>query len=374
MNAHADASPSSSSIWINCPASVTLARGKVRKSTPYTREGSAAHTLAEMRLKGQNTYVLGQKILVEGDQIEVTEEMLQAVQTYVTECTVAAKGASAVGIEARVGIVHDGEDVFGTVDHYAFQEPVLKITDFKYGQGVPVSPDSSQLKIYALGVINELGPFAEVKEVVLKVVQPRIGGIGIHAMDYPDLVRWETDVLHPAMDRLAANDTTENTGEHCRWCVRAGECRAFADLAMDKARVAFGTAPPSPTGFSDAELGDILSHAELINAWVVKVRAEVSGRIDNGHKVPGWKLVAKRAVRKIINEIGALNAVIQKGIPWDEVTRVETLGVLEKVMKKHGVDLDTLDPFVAKESSGTTLVEENNSRPAIATDPQSVFN
>ena len=48
---HADASPSSSSIWLNCPASVTKARGRVRKPTIYTQEGSAAHIAAEMMLK-----------------------------------------------------------------------------------------------------------------------------------------------------------------------------------------------------------------------------------------------------------------------------------------------------------------------------------
>jgi hypothetical protein len=374
MNAHADASPSASSIWIPCPASVTLARGKVRKSTPYTREGSAAHAIAEAELKGALHPVLGQTVMIEGEAILVTEEMLQAVAEYVDICVNTAMDTLGSGIEARVQLSHDGEDIFGTCDHYAYDDTTLWVTDFKYGQGVQVSADSSQLKIYALGVLNKLGPFVDIEQIVLTVVQPRAGGTRSHTMTFDELVAWDNQVLYPAMDRLAADDHTEVTGEHCRWCVRAGECKSLAALAMDKAKVAFGAPMPDPTSFSNDELGEILSHAELISAWIVKVRAEVSGRIDNGQQVPGWKLVAKRAVRKIVNEIGALAAILQGNVvPWEEVTRIETLGTVEKVLKKYKLDPSVLDPFIAKESSGSTLVEENNSRPALETDAKKVF-
>lgn len=371
MKAHADASPSGSSIWIPCPASVTQARGKVRAATIFTREGSAAHALAEAILKGGP--VPNVSIHIEGEDIEVTPEMQDAVQEYVEECARAAKGSETGAVETRVHLNCKGEDIFGTCDFYAFTTPVLDIVDFKYGQGVPVSPDSSQLKIYAIGVINELGPFAEIDEVRLTVVQPRNGGTNTHTMTLEELIEWETSVLLPAVARLAANDPTEVAGDHCRWCVRAGECRAFAGFANSKAKVAFGSLPPDPTTMSDDELGDVLVHAEVISAWVTKVRAEVSARIDNGHPVKGWKLVAKRAMRKIVDEIGALSELVARGVPWDEISRVETLGTVEKAMKKYRVPPEALDPYVVKESSGSTLVSEDNPREAIATDAKSVF-
>lgn len=373
MKAHADASPSGSSMWIACPASVTKARGKVRKSTPFTREGSAAHSLAEGLLNGATVPVRGMEITIEGEDIEITEEMEQAVQEYVDECARAAIGAEVSGCETRVHLNLDGEDIFGTCDFHAFKTPVLRIKDFKYGQGVPVSPDSSQLKIYAIGVINELGPFAEIDEIELTVVQPRNGGISKHTMTMAELIEWERSTLLPAVARLAANDPTETAGDHCRWCVRAGECRAFAALANSKAKTVFGQSPPDPSEMTNDELGEVLEHAELISAWVVRVRGEVSARIDNGQTVKGWKLVAKRAVRKITDEVGALAKVVGLGVPWDEVSRIETLGTVEKVLKRYGIKPDVLDPHITKESSGTTLVSENNPREAIATDAKSVF-
>ena len=73
---HADASPSSSSIWLNCPASVTKARGRVRKPTVYTTEGTAAHVAAELSLKGDDIPVT---LTIDGQPVAVTEEMLDAV-------------------------------------------------------------------------------------------------------------------------------------------------------------------------------------------------------------------------------------------------------------------------------------------------------
>jgi hypothetical protein len=39
--------------------------------------------------------------------------------------------------------------------------------------------------------------------------------------------------------RIAAGDTTENAGAHCRWCVRKTECSAFARKHQGHAAAAF---------------------------------------------------------------------------------------------------------------------------------------
>jgi len=234
----------------------------------------------------------------------------------------------------------------------------------------PVSPDCSQLKLYALGVIDRLGPFAKVNEVCTIIVQPQAGGVKEHLYQLSELTDWERDVLYPAVAKLAANDRTESPGSHCRWCVRAGECKSFAAAANAVARTAFDVVPPDPHGFTDDELGAVLDRAELVAAWVAKVRAEASARIDNGGTVPGWKLVAGRSVRKLEENPTApplIDALLNAGLHFDEALRPETLGVIERVMKKKGVPSSVLDPYITRTSPGSTLVPENNARPAIAT-------
>ena len=197
-------------------------------------------------------------------------------------------------------------------------------------------PNSSQLRIYALGALEAVGPF--ITDIDMTIVQPRSGGIKTKSLSVNELMEWGDDVLQPAVARLAADDQTEAPGDHCRWCVRAGECEALAQLAMSNAKVAFGDIPPDPAGMSDDELGARLDYGEMILNWVNKMRAEASGRIDNGGYVPGWKLVPKRASRKWADPHGAIDALESKGIPLLDVMRIETIGTIEKVLKRRKLD------------------------------------
>lgn len=373
---HADASPSSSNIWLNCPASVTQARSRVRLPTSYTREGSAAHLLAEMRLKGKHK--VPKQLVVEGEEITVTPEMLAAVDTYVSYALGLKKGADQWHVETRVDLGYEEEDISGTSDVFAVYEKrgEVEVGDFKYGQGYLVDPGSSQNRIYALGVLNHIGPFADIRIVRLTIVQPRTdenNPVKSIVFTVQELIDWEQNVLLPAVARVAAGDTTETPGDHCRWCVRAGECRTLADIAQANAKVAFGEIPPDPGGMTSEEIGAVLEHATMIVSWLKKLQAEASQRIDHGQKVPGWKLVAKRAVRRWDDEAGAIRRLVDLGLDPEDILRIETIGTVEKVMKQHRIQHDVLDAFTIKESSGSTLVSEKDGRPAIDNSAQNVF-
>lgn len=366
---HADASPSSSSIWLNCPASVTLARGRARAPTIYTAEGTVAHMIAEGRLRGAATMPLS--VTSDGFDIKITDEMLDAVETYV-EYVTALPGKKVY--ETKVHVDVDGEPLWGTADTICYDAPLLEIVDLKYGQGVAVDPGTTQLKIYALGALEEVGPFVDVTEVKATIVQPRGGGVKSVTYPVQELIDWERDTLRPAVARIHAGDTTEEAGSHCRWCVRAGECVTLANFAMQQAKVSFPDLPQAPSGFSNEDLGEMLTYAETILGWVTALRAEVSGRIDNGQEVPGWKLVPKRAVRKWDDPAGALLELDNRGVPLDQVTRIETIGNVEKVIKRRKLDPETvLYPYTVKESSGSTLVSEKDGRPAIDTSSKGLF-
>ena len=375
--AHAHASPSSSEIWIPCPASVTQARGRQRKATVYTREGSAAHQLAERiltaRTKGKNLSGV-RSILTEGEDVPVTEEMVDAVDTYVSY-VLGLKGTKLFETVVKVETADDLEALWGTADTIAIKKREVEIVDFKYGQGVFVPADTPQFRIYAIGVLDYLGPFVEIDNVKLTVVQPRAGDTPIRSSIIPvgELVQWQKDVLAPALRRLKSNDATEKPGDHCRWCVRAGECKTLAALAMDSAKVAFDEVPPDPTGMTDEEIGRVLAHGELILSWVNKLRQEASARLDGGGSVPGWKLVAKRAMRRWDDPEGALLAIKGQQVPLTDVLRIETIGTVEKVLKRYKVPLDIIHPYTIKESTGTTLVSEADGRPAVDTSAKNVF-
>lgn len=226
MTQHAAAAPSSAAMWLNCPASITRAEGKVRPSSSYAREGTAAHKIAEMVIGG-DLFPPG-KITVEGQEFIVGIPMLRALNSYITVVEGLQALCPEVYVEQRVGIEWSKGHVWGTTDCAAADDKFLHIVDLKYGKGVPVHPDSAQLKIYALGAWHTLWPGRAFKKVTLTVCQPRIDPLPqTHIMSGRDLVTWSDRELLPAVDRILRNDGTEKAGSWCRWCVRRDECAAF---------------------------------------------------------------------------------------------------------------------------------------------------
>ena len=226
MADHAAMSPSSAEMWMNCPASITRAAGLVRPSSRYAREGTAAHKIAEMIIGG-NLFP-PPKITVEGEEFVVGLPMLRALNPYIDFVQRLQSLTRDVHIEARVGM-GTGTLVWGTADCAAKDGPTLHIVDLKYGMGVPVAPNTAQLKIYALAAIHTFWPFETFRDIYLTVVQPRLNPVPqTHGIDGWALAEWHDNYLMPAVNRILANDGTEKVGPYCRWCVRRDECDAFA--------------------------------------------------------------------------------------------------------------------------------------------------
>ena len=373
-NGHADASPSSANIWIQCPASVTLARGKQRRPSPYTREGSAAHEAAEHIIHGLPAPAI---VKVDGEDIDITEEMLDHVKTYTDYVDALAKNADWFAAETKLELKDLPEPLFGTSDAMAYTGAIntLEVVDLKYGKGVSVNVvNNPQLKIYGLGGLRKVGD--GVDRVKLTVVQPRTAGPPVQSVTLSagELWVWQADTLEPALQRIADNETTETPGVHCRWCVRAGECKTLAAVAQAEARAAFSASPTAVVaGLTNAELSNALDKAELITAWIALVRAEASQRADHGDTIPNWKLVPKRAIRKWTDDSDALAALNVAGVPLHEVVKVVSVAAAERAMKAHKKKMDPLLPLIVKESSGTTLVRDDDARDAVDTSAKGVF-
>jgi hypothetical protein len=386
-SSHPDASPSAASIWMRCPASVTLSRGRVRKPSIYTREGTAAHHVAELMIHGLK---IPASVEVEGETVEVTEEMVEHVQVYVDYVSALQHKAHSFATESLIKLGWLAEPLFGTADARALYteglDLVLEIVDLKFGAGVPVGAiQNPQLRVYGLGALAEtdaaheatFGAGESVDRVKLTIVQPRLsGGPGIETetLSAARLRFWGVETLEPAVERIAAGDPTEIPGPHCRWCVRAGECKALAGLALAEAQAAFSVIPSEIVrAMSNDDLAHALDKAELITAWIALVRAEASQRADVGHTIPGWKLAAKRAMRKWTNEDLALVALNDAGAPLKDVVKIVSPAAVERVLKAHRLGLDVIKGLWVKESSGTTLVRDDDPREGLALSAQSMF-
>jgi hypothetical protein len=360
--------------WMACPGSIRLTAGIENPTSVFMAEGTAAHELCEMSLRAdfkEPALFIGDEIVVGNHKFEVDEEMAEAVQVYVD--VIKADYCRADGdillIEHRFDLNHVWKGMFGTGDAgiYNAKTKTLRVIDYKHGKGHAVEVENNpQLAYYGLGMINvpSLKGIA-IAQVELVIVQPRAPH-----RDGP-VRRWVTDpvsLMDFEADLRSAAQATEDpnaplfAGEHCKFCPAAGICPALRDVAITQAQEEFvDVIAPDLTGEDLARLADKM---DLIEDGIRAIRSEMFTRAQGGAKIPGWKLVPKRAVRKWAGEPDIVKGrlAFQFELSPDQIVeeKLRSPAQIEKLLPKH--ERDALKALVVAESSGVTLARETDRR------------
>lgn len=367
---HARLSPSSAERWISCPASVRLAAAVPNESSSYAEEGTAAHTLAELRARceilGQDAdlYAWEHAARAAGYDVDEMHEHVDGYVAYLRERLKAAGPGAQLLLEVRVqtGVPMS----WGTSDAVIVSETALEVVDFKYGAGVPVSPyENPQLMLYGVGALEGVGDIlGDIETVRMTIVQPRAGAGEPRSFEMAtvDLRSWRDSILPVAAEGLAGSDRFGPGEAACRWCPVKAECRA---------RTRWATAhdfASDPDLLSPAEIGELLGDLPGIRAWLSDVEAAaLVAAHDRGTEIPGWKVVLSGGQRKVIDEEAAMEKLLDLGIrPRDVQTPSKLVGItaLDKVLKPFGGVGNVLAGLVQKTPGRPSLVRESDPRPA----------
>ena len=388
--AHAKLSPSAAHRWIECPGSIRECEGIPSSSSKFADEGTAAHELAEKCFNASMDadQFIGEKIRVKDrddpsafNDFEVTDEMASAVQVYLDVVREIAFAHPLVEfeIEARLDLSDVPGMTFGTGDFSAYDGPIKKLTiaDYKHGRGVPVDVKSNpQLLAYALGVVKRYHNRG-VKEVELVVVQPRCphadGSVRRYVCSALDLLEFQGE-LSEAARRTSEPNAALHPGDWCKFCPAAFKCRALAMESLGVAAAAFSsgddngaltsTPPTEPDSLSPSQLREVLIKASVVRGWVDAVERHALLEATHGRVVPGFKLVANRAMRHWKNEADVQEYL---GVLFTEDEYApRKLVSPAKADKLLGKKKGALGQFIEKKSSGTVLVPESDPRPAVA--------
>ena len=345
---------------INCPGSVALcAVMPAKPSSSYADTGTLLHNVMDLILTtGQTPESC---IGMEYEGIKLTDELINE-KVYPALAALDAVDPNKemeYATETRVGFGDFLPGVFGSTDLLGRIGKRAFILDWKFGSGVPVpADDNPQLMFYAAAAMRTpevQWVFDEVEEIECIIVQP------------PSVKRWVTDKkrikafeqeLLMAVKIAQLPDAPIKTGDHCRWCAAKPTCPKMTG-AVDRALAV-------AVGDIDAmQISRYLAKADMLEQWVTDLRALAHTMLEAGAIVPDWKLVAKRATRQWVDDDQALVAMMNEGLPEDEliVSKVISPAQAEKVLKKHGKKLPA-DQVVAV-SSGSTLVAESDPRPAV---------
>lgn len=387
MTAHARCAASAAERWFNCPGSVREAERFPRRASRAAAYGTRAHAIAAACLDPlvadpcaaplPPRQWLGSVDSVDGYDIQCDAEMVQCVEVYLADCAGGLAQGDRVWVEMRL---HEAlqtlhPDLGGTADFVAWMPAArkLRVADLKTGAGVHVAAqNNAQLQVYALGALLATGVAADTVEV--RIIQPRIEtGDPVRSWEFPaaDLFDF-ADRLVLAARAAAAPDAPLNAGPWCAktFCPAAASCPAVEALHRALVATDFGiggdVVPVSPSQVAAA-----LDSIAPLRAKIQQLEAYAYALAESGVAIPGWKLVAKRPVRRWVDEAAAARWAEAHGIePYARTLRspaqieADLAAAAPRGKKKAALASarQELESLVASVSSGSVLVPESDSR------------
>lgn len=374
MAEHALLSASGAERWLNCPPSARLEETMEEESSEYAREGSFAHSLAEAYLschlglvkKGEHNKRLTRLKKDPFYSKELDDYVLNYVDFAIEKINEAkARTADAVVLlEMKLDYARWVPGGFGTGDLVLIGDEVLEVIDFKYGKGIPVVAEgNSQMRLYALGALNQFGCLYEVDIVKMTIHQPRLDNISSAEMSAKELICWATNTVKDAAEKAWEGKGEFLPGAHCRFCRVRATCRARAKENTRLVRFEF----KEPPLLKDEEIVAVLDAADEYTRWILDVQVHaLSQAVNTGKQWPGYKLVEGRSYRKYSDELKVAEALKAAGYDEEQIYERTLLGItkMEKAVGKKKFH-ELLSGLVEKPPGKPKLVPASDKRPEI---------
>ncbi len=385
QTAHALLSASSSERWLNCTAAPRFEQQFPSGTTKYAEEGSLAHAFCEAygryHFNYDDTDTFNAHIEELKQNALYSPEMLKTAEFYVqflSEKYMMFQKTPVVAFETRVDFSEYVPSGFGTCDCIMIDDTVLRVTDYKHGQGVAVSSiNNPQMRLYALGALKhfEMIVGTGITHIVTSIVQPRISEEVIEEwLTVEELKAWGETVKDKAQKAYTGIGAEFNPGEWCRFCkgkavcqARAEKNSAFEDFKDCIPEMATPKNDMQKACLSNEQVADLLVRAaELVN-WYNDLQDFALQAILSGQVIPGWKAVAGKSNRAFTNEEKVKSVLIRKGhvktADLYEPRKMKSLATIEKMLGKAQFG-ELLSEYVTKPLGKPTLVPESDSRPA----------
>ena len=343
---------------INCPGSVALvAKMPPKDSSAYADRGTLLHN-AMAAILDSDTVTPESMLWTTFNGETLTGELLseKILPALAALDAIDPEGVMEYAVETVVGFGTYLPGVFGSADLLGRLGSRAVVLDWKFGDGVAVSAEENEQGLFyaaaAMRTPETAWVFDGAEEVEIVIVQP------------PAVKRWVTTVkrvkeferaLKRAVKASTMPDAAIVVGDHCRWCSAKPLCPKMTG-AVDRAVKVQMENLPAET------IGAYLGNADLLEDWIKDLRALAMTMMEAGAKVPGYKLVAKRSVRKWLDESKATQALTAMGIDPVKLELVSPAQA-EKLLKPSKQALP--DDLVASVSSGTTFAPESDPRPEV---------
>ena len=343
---------------INCPGSVALvAKMPPKDSSSYADRGTLLHN-AMAAILDSDTVTPESMLWTTYKDETLTGELFneKILPALAALDAIDPEGVMEYAVETVVGFGTYLPGVFGSADLLGRLGNRAVVLDWKFGDGVAVSAEENEQGLFyaaaAMRTPETAWVFDGAEEIEIVIVQP------------PAVKRWVTTVkrvkefersLKRAVKASTMPDAAIVVGDHCRWCAAKPLCPKMTGAVDRAVKVQIENLPAET-------IGAYLGNADLLEDWIKDLRALAMTMMENGAKVPGYKLVAKRSVRKWLDESKAADALVALGVDPMKQELVSPAQA-EKLLKPLKQALP--DDLVASVSSGTTFAPESDPRPEV---------
>jgi len=348
---------------MSCPPSAQLEQQFPNETSIYAEEGTAAHDLAEHKLK--KALKMRSKKPTSKYQSDEMDEITELYMEYCLELIEKAKESCPdlqILIEQRLDFSDYVPEGFGTGDLVVVGSGTLHVVDFKYGRGVIVGAEKNpQMMLYALGALSIFDMLYDIKKVSMVIVQPRVDNFSTWEITVEELLKWAEEELKPKALLASTGGGEFCAGDHCRFCRAKNQCRARAVKNLELLKYEF----QDPSLLTDEEIAEIIGLANELSKWASDVYTYAAAlAINEGREWDGFKLVEGRTRRKYTDEKAVAEAAKDAGYTDIFKQSLITITEMEKLMSKQKFK-QILGSLVEKPKGKLTLVPETDKRQAV---------
>ena len=385
---HALLGASSAHRWLNCPGSARLTENMPDTSSPYAEAGRLAHEIAELKARQyfietlpKRSFNAKLKRLKESEHYD--KSMDGATDEYLDHLKARAMSypnAPTVALEVQVDFSDIVPEGFGTADCIMIGSGVIDVVDYKNGSGVVVEAENNpQMMLYAWGAIRYFRPIFgdSIRTVHMSIVQPNAGGVREWETDIFDLRQWATYVA-PRSKEAWDGAQEFHAGDWCRFCKAKATCteraKAMFDVeplvgsqphGSDESATLRADGKEVARTLSDDQIGDILTRAKDVAAWLKDLEDYALKATLDGHPIAGWKAVEGRGTREWKGGSDtAFDNLLERGVPRAVLYEEKPVSVagLEKALGKKAF-AEVAEGLWRKTPGKPTLVPESDKRP-----------
>jgi hypothetical protein len=336
------------------------------QTSTYAEEGTMLHAVTACALLDTPLDVYD----------ELTREQMIAVEeciNYAKQIRKVVSSTAQISVEKRVSLAaFDPKlvDIYGTADLIIrdLEQNSLHIIDWKFGQGIYVDVDNNdQLLAYALGATEDPNKLKNLYEIIhLHIGQPRKDNFSHIAITNTQLKLWLDSRLLPGVELALSDDPPFNPGvKQCRFCPGKNRCRHRVNMANKCAADIFSAFAKLPDQLSDKELAWALKAADQYEQYIKDLRKHALRLLSHNHPLPGWKLVEGRSLRKWKNTEEAVQTLMDRGFPAEEVFESKPISPAKAEKLARRLKNQTwFQELIEKPKGKPKMAPESDPRPA----------